>query len=170
GPVNAETALQTIRTFYEDLFSKNIDAASEVRRVFAAFDPVSPSEECIADARRQLPMLVAAIEANEMSLAQGWGPPEGRLGTQTYGSGLRRLPFMYAQDSKLTSSLEKLIYQILRSVYLALGTTGWSLVAAWGEMNPRYGFRIGDSDELIESTGVPLVNPENLANAPSHTK
>src|SRR5690606_5030427 len=86
GPVNAETALQTTRTFYEDLFSKNIDAASEVRRVFAAFDPVSPSEECIADARRQLPMLVAAIEASEMSLVQGWGPPEDRLGTQTYGS------------------------------------------------------------------------------------
>jgi hypothetical protein len=165
GPANVETALQTVQTFYEDLFSKNPEAATEMRRVFSTFDPIQPSEESIADARRQLPMIIAAIESNEMSLVQGWGPPEDRFGKQTHGPGLRRLPFMYAQDSKLTTSLEKIVYQVLRSVYLTLGTTGWSLVAAWGEMHPRYGFRIGDSDEIIESTGVPLLDPQRLAGA-----
>lgn len=88
-----------------------------------------------------------------------------QFGTQTHGPGLRRLPFIYAQDLKLATSLEKLIYQVLRSVYRTLGTAGWSSVSAWGEMNPRYGFRVGDSDEIIESTGLPLLNPDRLASA-----
>jgi hypothetical protein len=71
---------------------------------------------------------------------------------------------MYAQEAKLTTPLEKLVYHILGATYAALGTIGWSLVSAWGEINPVVGFRFGDADELVESISARLLDPDRLAN------
>lgn len=71
---------------------------------------------------------------------------------------------MYSQKTELTTTLEKVVYYVLRATYAALGTHGWSLVSAWGEINPALGFRVGDADELQEARAVRLLNPDRLGN------
>jgi hypothetical protein len=163
GPSDSATALNTISEHYEALFAKNAKLGQELRNVFQKFDPVRPCERHVNKVDRILPSMVVAIESNEISLMRGWGPPEDQLPTKTYGPGLRRLPYMYAQNSNLTSPLEKLVYQVLRTTYRTLGTNGLSLLAAWGEMHPIVGFRIGDGDELSEGESVRLLNPDHIA-------
>lgn len=164
GPNKPEAALATIGTFYQDLFAKDAKLAAEMIAVFQDFEPIQPSRARTYQVERVLPTLVAVIDDKaNTSFLQGWGPPGDVIGTQTYGPGLRRLPYMYPQENKLTSPLEKLVYCVLTSVYLTLGTLGWSLVAAWGEFQPATGVRVGDASEIIEQRGVPLLDPDRLA-------
>lgn len=132
---------------------------------FKEFDPIRPEPVQIHKVERVIPKLIAAIESSEVSLLQGWGPPEDLFGNKLYGPGLRRLPYLYAQENKLTTPLEKVVYYVLASVYAALGTAGWSLVSAWGEFNPTTGFRLGDASEVLEAQGIRLLDPERLAPA-----
>lgn len=166
GPSDSETALKTISKHYESLFASNVKLGQELKEIFQTFDPYRPSERHVNKVDRILPSMVVAIESNEISLLRGWGPPEDRLPTKTYGPGLLRLPYMYAQKSNITSPLEKLVYQVMRITYRTLGTNGLSLLAAWGEMHPIAGFRIGDGEELMEEAGVRLLNPENIGIKP----
>src|SRR5262249_23681449 len=109
---------------------------------FRDFDPISPAQEQVHRVERVIPKLTAAIETREASFLQGWGPPNDIIGAGSYGTDhLRRLPYMYLQDNRLTSPVEKVVYYVLASVHAALGTTGFSLVSAWGEFNPATGFR-----------------------------
>jgi hypothetical protein len=107
--------------------------------------------------------MIASIETNEVSFIRGWGPAADSASPRTYGPGLRRLPYMYAQEAKLTTPLEKLAYHVIKSTYLALGTVGWSLVSAWGEINPATGFRFGDAEELVEHISARMLDPDRLA-------
>lgn len=163
GPNNQDTALATIGQFFEERIASDTDLAKELQGVFQAFDPVHPSSEHVIAVDRIFPSLIAAIESKEISFYRGWGPPDDRTASKTYGQGLRRLPYMYAQKSELTTTLEKVVYHVLRATYAALGTHGWSLVSAWGEINPALGFRVGDADEVHEERAVRLLNPERLS-------
>ncbi|HWX26464.1 MAG TPA: DUF6602 domain-containing protein [Steroidobacteraceae bacterium] len=163
GPANPATALKTVGEYYEDLLAADLPLAKEMRSVFTDFDPVRPADSHVRKVDSIFPAMIAAIESNEMSLLRGWGPPQDRTASQVYGPGLRRLPYVYAQDSKLTTPLEKIVYQVLTSTYAALGTTGWSLVAAWGEMDPVLGFRFGDADEVLLDQSARLLDPDRLA-------
>ena len=127
-------------------------------------NPVSPSQEHIEEVGWFLHAMISSIETDEVSFIRGWGPPTASMSPQTYGPGLRRLPYMYAQEAELTTPLEKLAYHVVESTYLALGTVGWSLVSAWGEIIPATGFRFGDATELVEAVGVRMLDPDRLAN------
>jgi hypothetical protein len=161
--------LQIVGEYYENVFANDKELAKVMQEVFTEFEPIRPSEEHIQTVDRILPTMVVAIESDELSLLRGWGPPEDMTGAKCYGPGLRRLPYMYAQSSNLTTPLEKLVFQVLRSTYATLGTMGLSLISAWGEYHPVEGFRIGDADELRQDIGVRLLDPDALVIPPLAT-
>jgi hypothetical protein len=163
GPVNLDLTLKAIGEFFEQRFATDPVLAGEMIVAFRDFDPVKPGQTQIHRVERVIPKLIAAIETGEASLLQGWGPPEDMLGLTTYGPGLRRLPYMYVQENRLTTPLEKVVYYVLASVYMALGTPGFSLVSAWGEFDPATGLRIGDASEVVENRGIRLLDPTRLA-------
>jgi hypothetical protein len=149
--------------FFQQRFATDRQLAAEMVAAFRDFNPLNPAQAQIHKVERVIPKLIAAIETDEASLLQGWGPPDDMLGHGTYGPGLRRLPYMYVQENRLTTPLEKVVYYVLASVYMALGTIGFSLVSAWGEFNPATGFRVGDASEIVEGRGTRLLDPNNLA-------
>jgi hypothetical protein len=163
GPPNLDAALTTVGDFFQQRFAGDAALAGEMIAAFRNCDPINPAQEKIHRVERVIPKLIAAIETREASLLQGWGPPEDMLGAGNYGPGLHRLPYMYVQENRLTTPLEKVVYYVLASVYMALGTTGFSLVSAWGEFNPATGFRVGDASEVLEDRGIRLLDPDNLA-------
>lgn len=166
GPSNLDNALKTVGEFFQARFATDVLLASEMITALQDFDPIHPTQAQVYQVERVIPKLIAAIETIDASLFQGWGPPDdpgGIAGVQTYGPGLRRLPYMYVQENKLTTSLEKVVYYLLTSTYATLGTSGWSLVAAWGEFNPSTGVRVGNASEVIEKRGIQLLDPSNLA-------
>lgn len=165
GPRTADAALKTVGSFFEERFATNPQLAEQMIQALRSFDPIRPSRAHVDQVERVLPKFVAAIETKEVSLIQGWGPPEDQTGRGVYGPGLRRLPYMYAQGSMLTSPLEKVVYQVLQATYATIGTSGWSLVAAWGEFNPVSGVRFGDAEEILETQNARLIDPVRLASA-----
>lgn len=161
--ISAETTLQTVRTYYENIFATHSAYAKSIARILSDVDPFGPSQEHIEEVGRLLPAMIASIDTNEVSFIRGWGPASDNAAPRTYGPGLRRLPYMYAQEGKLTTPLEKLVYHVVESTYLTLGTVGWSLVSAWGEINPATGFRFGDAEELVEHISARMLDPDRLA-------
>ncbi|HEY5871095.1 MAG TPA: DUF6602 domain-containing protein [Candidatus Tectomicrobia bacterium] len=171
GPANLDNALNTVGKFFQARFAADVRLASEMITALQGIDPIhrERTQAQVYQVERIIPKLIAAIETRDASLFQGWGPPDdpddicGRVGAQTYGPGLRCLPYMYVQENKLTTPLEKVVYYLLTSTYATLGTSGWSLVAAWGEFTPETGVRVGDASEVIEERGIQLLEPDNLA-------
>jgi Domain of unknown function (DUF6602) len=160
--ISEETTLKAVREYYEEIFASNAVYANAMAKILSDIDPFHPSQEHTEEAGRFLPMMIASIETNEMSFIRGWGPASDNTAHRTYGPGLRRLPFIYAQEAKLTTPLEKLVYHVLEATYLAIGTIGWSLVSAWGEINPVTGFRFGDAGEIVEQLSARLMDPDKL--------
>ena len=163
-PPNLDTALKTVGKFFQKRFANKQKLAAEMIGAFQNWDPSNPAQEQIHKVERVIPKLIAAIETDDVSMIQGWGPPNDLRGETTYGpAALRRLPYMYVQKNKLTTPLEKVVYHVLESVYLALGTPGLSIVSAWGEFNPSTGSRVGDAWEIDEGRGIKLLDPDRLA-------
>ncbi|WP_427912643.1 DUF6602 domain-containing protein [Ramlibacter sp. MMS24-I3-19] len=163
--ISVQTLLTAAGNFYSDLFASDGKLTEALCGALKEFDPLHPSREHVSIVQRVLPGLISVISDNELSLYRGWGPPDDITGEKRFGPGLRRLPYLYAQRSELTSPLEKLVYHVLTATYAALGTVGWSLVSAWGELDPICGFRGLDIDELDKASGVPLLDPTRLARA-----
>lgn len=161
-PLDVDVVLASAGSFFCEKFSVDHGLAHEMIEAFSKFDPLNPAREHTDRVERVLPSLIVGLEGNA-SLGHGWGPPQDAGGHHVYGPGLRRLPYMYPQHNDLTTSVEKLAFHLLQSVYLSLGTPGWSLVSAWGEFNPVTGIRVGDASEQIWARGVPLLDPNNLA-------
>lgn len=162
-PSRLSRTLSVVGEFFQEKFAGDQTLAAEMITAFQNFNPICPVQEQIYRVERVIPKLIAAIENDDSSVIRGWGPPEDRLGSNTYGPGLRRLPYMYVQKNDLTTPLEKIVYYVLESVYLALGTPGSSIVSAWGEFNPITGSRLGDAEEIDEGHGVRLLDPDRLA-------
>jgi hypothetical protein len=160
-----ETLLAAASRACSELVATNETHRAVLRDALKTFDPVRPSPASLNVASRVLPSLVAVIADNEVSFVRGWGPPHDRLGNETFGPGLKRLPYLYAQRRKLTSPLEKLVYHVLSATYATLGTVGWSIVSAWAEIDPRLGYRFTDTDEIDESRCAPLVDPDRFGEA-----
>ena len=164
GPSNPETALNSVGESFQERFARNQTLAAEMITAFRNFDSINPAQEQIYRVERIIPKLIAAIEPYNVSMVQGWGPPEDMRGDNTYGpEELRRLPYMYVQRNSLTTPLEKVVYFVLESVYLALGTSGLSIISAWGDFNPTTGSRSGDAWEIDEERGIQLLDPNRLA-------
>ena len=163
GPLRLNRTLTAVGEFFQERFANDQTLAAEMIDAFQNFDPINPAQEQIYQVERIVPKLIAAIETDNISMVQGWGPPEDGRGVNTYGPRLRRLPYMYVQKNALTTPLEKVVYHVLESVYLALGTPGLSIVSAWGEFNPSTGSRDGDAWETDEKRGIQLLDPDRLA-------
>jgi len=152
APRNPEEALKTIAEFLANW----LRAAREIRDpLVATLRELNPWEEK-HDFRvaRIFPRMVASIEG-DWSCRVGYGPPVGP-------SSLRRLPYIYPQRTVVTSAFEKLISDVLRAAYGALGTRGWSTPSAWVDVSPVQGVRAGGVHETIDEKGLPLLELENL--------
>ena len=161
-PKTEDSALKAAAQFFVDTFSQNEEFATEMYEALVDFNPIQPNAIDVMRVERIIPKLLISVGEKNYSLIQGWGPPD--RGQKTYGpAGLKRLPYYYSQKNKITTPLEKMMYEILTSVYLSLNTQGWSLVSAWGDFQPVEGARGGDAMELDESKSAPLLDPKKLA-------
>lgn len=164
-PDATENILPAIKDFFCQVLTERVDLADSVIPPLQNVNPRAHDDPNWDEVRRIYPRLITTIEPGPANYAQGWGPREDEFGQFSYGPGLRRLPYIYRHDTKLTTAFEKLMFQLLSAVYQALRTPGISLVSAWSDLNPRVGARSGDAEELIMNEGVPLLTPDNLANS-----
>lgn len=70
---------------------------------------------------------------------------------------MRRVPWLYRHESRLTTAFEKFVYFMLASVFHWLASPALSLLSACGDLNPATGDRAGDIEEIIESEGAALL-------------
>jgi hypothetical protein len=163
GTTNKEKTKEKISEYYQKLFRKNQEYSNIIIPKLQEIDPLNLSEEIKQTVQTFLPKLISSIEGDDSSFFTGWGPPEDERGEQTFGPcKLKRVPYLYPQHSIITLQFEKLIYHILSNVYEYLGTEGWSTLAAWADIHPVDGVRMGDSSEIVESEGVSLVDFNNI--------
>ncbi len=159
APASVESVLPTVSAFYADL-TKEPKVAKALLSALRDFNPVNPQPVHTYVRERVFARLVVSLDGN-VSFAQGWGPPLGS--SVPVPPPLKRLPFMYRQGAELTSPLEKLVHDVLSAVYQCLGTPGIAMRAAWSDINPLTGWRSGDAEELVESSGVPLIDGPFIA-------
>ncbi len=162
GSTNVNSSLAEISEFYSNLFSTEEYYNNELIPSLQIIDPFHPQQEVKDKLDRIFPKCIAAIEDEDISFYRGWGPPEDSFAQKTFGPSLRRLPYFYKQDIVFTQPFEKLISYLLEDAYRFLGTKGFSTVLAWRDLNPRTGSRVGDVDEVIESVGQRLIDPDKL--------
>lgn len=154
-----DSVASAIAKHVQTWFASDERLTSAVISVLAALEPTDPSRDHKWQLDRELPRLIISLDARSpVAFIRGWGPPDGTGSPAKYG--VRRLPYLYQLGSKVTSAFEKFVYNLLADIYLFLDTRGWSLVSAWGDFHPRWGFRVGDAREIMETTGVPLINLE----------
>ncbi len=154
--------VDVIGTFYTQETAANPDIAKVLQQALGDIDPLRLDPVHRYPVERVYAKLVTALDG-KMSVFQGWGPPDESC--FTLPPGLKRAPFAYRQEAELTSPFEKMMYYVVAAVDRALGVKGWSLRAAWADLNPVTGSRIGDIAEVVESSGVPLFTgaPTNSA-------
>jgi hypothetical protein len=162
GSSDANLSLSEISEFYTNLFSKSEYYNKELIPSLQRIDPFHPQQDEKDKLDRLFPKCIAAIEDENISFYRGWGPPEDIFAQKTFGPDLRRLPYFYKQDTKFTQPFEKFVSYLLEDAYRFLGTKGFSTMLAWRDLNPLTGSRIGDVDEVIESVGQRLIDPEKL--------
>lgn len=166
GPAKQSTTLQTISEYYRDLLASSKEIAEKIIPVLQKVNPLNPEKDHVIQIRKVFPVQIAAIESNKISFLLGWGPPDDLFGAGSFGPHkLKRIPYIYPQQNKVTSPFEKFIHHILFHVYWALGTPGWSIISAWGDFNPVRHIRAGDADESIEKEGLPVLDPDKLASS-----
>ena len=152
-----------IASFYLKRFSQNAELGGLLREAFTRINPINPSDRDEFLISGILPRMVGTVRLTGPSFFVGYGPPNHLLNESRFGPGLRRLPYLYQQTNENTRSFEKITFEVLQSVYRVLGTLGWSVASAWIDINPDRGVRAGDAWEIQEATGLPLIDPENLA-------
>lgn len=161
GPVELDTTLKNIRDFFKKRFSDDQILAKTIDCVLKNSDP-GKHKFNISQIARVFPKLIAVIDRSDCSFVQDWGPPN--IINETVSDQLMPniLPYFYAQDKKLTTPFEKVVYFVLASTYRNLNTPGRSLVRAWGEYSPSRGLRSGDAYEILEDKGIPLWESDYL--------
>lgn len=162
-PQCTKNILPTIQEFYADVLAKQSELVRVIVPPLQRIEPLELDYENWEEVRRVYPRLITTIEEGPANYTQGWGPPDDTFGQGTYGPNLRRLPFIYRHETKITTGFEKLMFRLLEAVFHTLESPGLSLLSAWGDLNPATGFRSSDAEETVETEGVPLLNPENLA-------
>jgi Domain of unknown function (DUF6602) len=164
GNNKVEDVLQKISSFYIKEFNDNEYLCEEIVPTLQKIDPIHPEQKDWDRIDRFFPKMIASIENNNCGFYRGLGPPEDIYGKGNFGKlELKRIPYFYSQKFKITIPFEKFIGQLLYTVYKNIGTKGWSTMYAWADFNPIEGFRVGDADELEESSSVPLLDYNNIA-------
>ncbi len=171
----AASVSKWIAETYRQAVASDASLSRPLRDALATVEPLHPSQEHTWVVERVFLKLALDVHTEGVSYLQGWGPPDDIEAAiqrgfdpdarfPSYGPfGLRRLPYLYQQRSKLTTPLEKLVFYALGSAYRFLGTPGGSVVSAWGDFNPVHGVRIGDAAEIDETSGEQLLDPQGLA-------
>jgi len=148
---------------YRKLLAENSDLMKILTKVYSEIDPVNPSDTHTFLISRIFPIMIGTIELGGSSFFVGHGPPNDIHAQKRFGPGLRRLPYLYKQQNNITTSFEKLCFEVLTSVYRIIGTTDWPTTSAWININPVTGVSPGDAWEIEEQSGVPLIDPDCLA-------
>jgi len=167
-PDSTKSILPRIGSVVSDAITASAEVSKRVAKAMRKCDPFEGQDPNWEEARRAFPRLIATIEPGESNYIQGWGPSytpiqeDNPATPRIFGPGLRRLPWMYRCESKITTSLEKLMFLLLRSVSATLGVAAVSTLASWGDLEPTTGMRIGDAEELVEDEGVALVDADSL--------
>jgi len=154
--------MRDVSDYYVSIFANDKHLSSQLVSAYKAINPFEPSERDTFLILRLLPKMIATVNINGPSFFIGYGPPEDLFAQQTYGPGLRRLPYLYNQVNIRTKSFEKLCFEVLRSVYRVIGTLDWPIVSAWIGINPATGESEGDLWEIDENSGISLIDPDVL--------
>lgn len=160
---NSETAVKTkgkvIGAHYISLLEKNQEYANKLIKVLQEINPREISSEAENIIAALFPRMLFSIEKDDASFCTGWGPPEDIDGEEQYGEDkLKRKPYLYNQKNKITTQFDKFVTDILSIVYKYLETPGWSTSAAWADIHPTFGFRMGDSLEIDQEQGWALID------------
>lgn len=168
-PKSTKSILPAIQKFYSENLIKHPDLLDILLPALNKIDPFKYEQEIWEDISRIYPQLITTLDDGPANYYQGMGPPLLNLGSPEdiikntfYSDEIKRLPYMYRHGTKITTAFEKLVFHILQAVYITLESKGLSLLSAWGDLNPATGCRSGDAWELIESEGVPLLDPARL--------
>jgi hypothetical protein len=159
-PKDRDNARRTIVSAINESLFADRKLARGLVKALRDLNPIDPDREHRHVVERMMPKLICAIDPPGDGFIMAYGPPDEEI--RTYGPGLRRLPFVYPQGKKLTSSFEKLIYYVLSATYLTLETPELSTTSAWADINPRTGMRVGDVSEAEESLGESVLVLESL--------
>jgi len=166
GATDITKTLMGMSEFYIDVLSREPMVAVPVMVALRDLNPFDPLVEHRDRVDRLFPQMVLSLDETKTSILSGFGPPENphdESPKTDYGAGTRRLAYAYAQASRLTTPLEKMVFSLLQAAYLTLGTREVSGVSAWGDFDPLSGTRAGDAWEIKPGTGVPLINPLKVA-------
>jgi hypothetical protein len=161
--VNTSAHAWTSEAIRHDLLARK-ELHPRIIELLEAVDPREPDKETTDFFDRLIPQLFVHLQADAITLGRGWGPP-GVTVEAAAKREWKREPYLYMQQSQLTTSLEKLVYHVFAASLKAFGRFGGSLLSAWGDFDPLLHMRFGDAGELVEETGLPLVGPSDLASA-----
>jgi hypothetical protein len=100
---------------------------------------------------RIFPKCYVSLGKYQKSFVQELGPPLAII------KGQEIIPYLFPQNDKLTSPLEKFIFYLLRHIYEYLETKERTMLSMWGDFHPKYASRSGDAFEEEEEKGLPLV-------------
>jgi hypothetical protein len=156
GVKDVGALLNTTSRFFQERIAQDLTIAKHLLHPLQEKDPFIFDDSAHREIDRVFPAGVVTLASSNVSLTRGYGPP--RDPTRVV-HGFRWLPYMYAQESNVTTPLEKLVYRLLEAVARHLGKEGGSLLSAWGDFHPVRQVRLGDAWELDGTTGVPLVDP-----------
>lgn len=148
-----DSAAKWIAAALKGVLEKDPERLRQSVEILKRIDPSSPEEEDVWHFERLLPRLFVHLGDPGQSFARGWGPPNMTL-DEAVKQRLRRRPFVYPQEDSYTSPLEKLVYHVMQDSMLEIGSPAVSLVSAWGDFHPQFGFKVGDASELMEGDGV----------------
>jgi len=161
-PKSLRSILPRIQEYYADFMTQKTEILHPLVEALKKIDPFKGDDPNYIETRRAYPRLITTIEAGKANYVQGWGPPDDIYARNTYGPGMKRLPWMYRHDTKITTALEKFVFLLLSSVAIWLETPAISIISAWGDINPLTGIRIGDVEEIINDEGVPLLDVSRI--------
>lgn len=156
-----KTIISIISDYYKSVFESSEYFCNELIPTLQRIDPIRPSQNDNDKFDRIFPKLIVSIENKNASFYRGFGSPE-KMDKETSHPSLIRLPYIYQQYSNITTPFEKFVGDLLHVVFRNLKTRGWSTMYAWADLNPVSGFRVGDSSEIIEDTGKPLLDAKRL--------
>jgi hypothetical protein len=156
-----ETIINNISDFYKTVFETSEYLCEEFIPVLQRFNPTNPSENDRDMFDRIFPKVIVSIENKNSSFYRGFGSPEN-INSESVDHSLKRLPYIYQQNCKITTPFEKFVGELLHIVFRNLKTNGWSTMYAWADLNPVSGARVGDMNELIINTGKSLLDVHRL--------
>jgi hypothetical protein len=137
------TILNTVQHFYNQLYNQpnfiDVDRLLRSLRKYKRVSNGSDLLEAISASRRVFVSSIATInkgsEDNSKSDGNFMMFVEENTDVNRFEN-LPLLPYLYRQESNITSSFEKLVFDVLQAVSIAIGTRGWRSIHTWIAQDP----------------------------------